>query len=121
MGKSIASFFLVLFLNGHAHGVEQGAPYQYIGKIPVQCPITIKTVTATIYTGRFHITPKKAVQLAAETVGSGIKCNAVFLQDVYADRNSYYIIKSIDGPMKADVNAVIVNGTTGGVVIRRLK
>jgi hypothetical protein len=90
--------------------------YIYVGDIPAVCPITIKRSAAPI-PASFRVTPEEAVRRAsAET---NVKCNSIFEQMVYADTENYYIIKSILGPMSDKVEAVLVNGATGKVSVRK--
>jgi hypothetical protein len=87
----------------------------YIGDIPAVCPITINTVYEKPPLG-FHITPKEAVKIASEH--SLIKCNSIFLQVVYSDSKSYYIVKSVYDPTSEDSHAIIVNGQSGTVTLQ---
>jgi hypothetical protein len=103
-----------LLVSAAASGAEQN--YKYIGDIPSACPITIKDGTTP---HGFRVKPQQAVELAAKH--SLVKCNSVFEQSVYADENNYYIIKPAFGPMNANADAVVINGRSGRVIIRKQK
>ena len=90
--------------------------YTYIGDIPATCPITIKRSAAQL-PASFRITPEVAVKRASDA--TNIKCNSIFEQVVYADAENYYIIRSVLGPMSDRVEAVLVNGATGNVSVRK--
>lgn len=90
--------------------------YVYIGDIPAVCPITINQVKGST-SERFRVTPLEAVR-AASSHGS-VKCNSIFLQQVYADGQNYYIIKSAFASMSQKRDAVVVNGDSGEVSVRR--
>jgi hypothetical protein len=96
----------------------EGRRFIYIGDIPAVCPITIKLVSHSMPEG-FRIGPEEAVKLASEH--SWVKCNSVFLQQVFIDAENYYIIKPVFGPMSEESDAVVVNGKSGKVTIRTHK
>ena len=103
----------MVLLTGLAADPEK---YVQVGDIPAICPITINR-SATRLPASFRVTPEEAVRRAS--VETNAKCNSIFEQMVYADRKNYYIIKSIHGPMSDKVEAVVVNGTTGKVSVRK--
>ena len=90
--------------------------YSYVGDIPAICPITINKHTTELPVG-FRISPEDAVKRASEK--TNIRCNSIFEQLVYADSQNYYIIRSIHGPMSDKVEAVVVDGRSGDVRVRK--
>ena len=96
--------------------MAQPTNYVYVGGIPAVCPITIKRSGAQL-PASFRITPEVAVKRASDE--TNVKCNSIFEQLVYADAENYYIIRSVVGPMSDKVEAVLVNGATGQVSVRK--
>jgi len=88
----------------------------HIGDIPAVCPLTIKG-GATPH--GFRVKPQQAVELASKY--APVKCNSIFEQSVYADADNYYIIKSAFGPMNANADAVVIDGRSGRVTVRKQK
>ena len=91
----------------------QTPTYEHVGDIPVICPITM--VNAQTPVG-FRVSPQEAVALASKNYP--VKCNNIWLQSVYADSESYYIIKPIAGPMSPGAHAIVVDGRSGEVTER---
>ena len=93
-----------------------GSDYTQIGIIPAKCPITVDGGPTP---NGFRITPQQAVEQAAKH--APVKCNSIFEQAVYADTVNYYIIKPVFGPMSVDADAVVVDGKSGRVTVRKAK
>ena len=116
MNTARALLALVGGLAALASAVADPTKYIYVGDIPAACPITIKRSGAQL-PASFRITPEVAVKRASDE--TNIKCNSIFEQVVYADAENYYIIRSVLGPMSDKIEAVLVNGATGKVSVRK--
>ncbi len=93
-----------------------GNVFVEVGQIPVECPITIKTNQSFRMPSDWRISPQKAVELAA-TAGEA-RCASKLQQAVFADAESYYIVKTVLGPMSETSPAIKVNGVTGALSVR---
>ena len=97
-------------------GAADGKAFVEVGQIPLDCPITIKTNRSFRLPSDWTVSPQKAVEIAA--AAGEARCASKLQQAVFADAESYYIVKTVLGPMSETSPAIRVNGVTGALSVR---